>query len=146
MLRDLEPWMKRGCIWLAGWGNSGSAPGGGYTGVLSWAGWRWMEGRTPPQLREDSRLRSYLRAYSLQVTQSRREENGEQTVQTSPASLLSSLPSLTYLSPASQWAISHLLHTHCVHRAPKCSLAFSPRNHCLPLAAHPDTQTSHCQG
>ena len=81
-------------MWLVGLECRGWALEDGCPGVLSWAGWRWVEGRThlPPQLREDSRLRACLRAYSLQVTQRGREENGDQTLQTSPASFLPLYP------------------------------------------------------
>ena len=123
MLRDLEPWLKRVVCVVGGVGEQWLHSCGGCPGVLSWAGWRWMEKRSPPQLREDSRLRSVLEHILSRWPRAEGKRMGSRQFRpVQPHSCPLPLPHLPF--PASHWGISHLLHTCCVHRAPKCSLAF----------------------
>lgn len=73
----------------------------GYHGLGSWWGMSWRPGlgwvgvdggRTPPQLREVSRLGACLTASSLQVAQRGREKTGKEAFQSLAASFLSPRP------------------------------------------------------
>ena len=89
-----EPWLKREYV-VGGVAVQGTMVGLLGIGVLvsraglGGGGWR---GRHPLQLREDSRLKDCLLAHSFQEAQRRKEENGEQTLQTIPASFILPYP------------------------------------------------------
>ena len=114
---------EEGCV--CGWWGGGTVAR--LLRGLSWCpelGWgRWMEKRSPPQLREDSRLRSVLEHILSRWPRAEGKRMGSRQFRpVQPHSCPLPLPHLPF--PASHWGISHLLHTCCVHRAPKCSLAF----------------------
>lgn len=88
--RDLEALAERGCVWgMVVWALAGGCPG-----LLGWVEGRWMEERTPPQLREVSRLGLSYSILSLGGPERKGVDWGA-AFQTLPASFLSPLPSLT---------------------------------------------------
>lgn len=100
--------LKRGCVGgTVAWALGGRCPGG----------LGWVEGRTSAlSLR---RLRACLIVASFQEPRGRVAWGGGISDSSRLIPVSSTLPHVT--KSAFQSAISHLLHTHCVHRAPKCS-------------------------